>query len=50
MHRNMPRKRTPEEVRRLKERGLFDPGTTYIRVGGFSKEPKHRFWDREDED
>lgn len=46
----MPRKRTPEEIRRLKKRGLFDVGTSYLRVGGFSKEPKQTYWDEEDED
>lgn len=45
----MTRKRTPEEVRRLKELGAFDVGRTYIRMGGFSRIPKYKPWDEEDE-
>lgn len=48
MAETMPRKRTPEEIKRLKELGAFDVGVTTIRIGGLSKERKHVFWDRED--
>lgn len=41
----MPRHRTPEEVRRLKERGVIDVGTSYLPVVGFDRKPRHRFWD-----
>lgn len=44
---DMARRRTPEEIRWLKERGAFDPGVTSIRIGGFSKERKHVPWDEE---
>lgn len=43
----MPRKKSPAEIRRLKELGAFDPGVTSIRIGGFSKERKHVPWDEE---
>ena len=45
----MPRKkRTPEEVRRLKARGLFDVGTFYIQKRPFDREPKHEHWGRDE--
>ncbi len=37
--------KTPEEIRRLKARGVFDVGTSYMIVGGASRRPKHKFWD-----
>lgn len=45
----MRRKLSPEQKKRLKELGAFDVGTNYLRVGGFSKEPKQTYWDEEDE-
>lgn len=41
----MRRERSPEEVRRLKEQGIFDVGTSYLPIHGRSKVPKHKFWD-----
>lgn len=35
---------TPEEAKRLIEQGIFDPGTTYLRLG-WTKKRKHKFWD-----
>lgn len=44
----MARKRTPEEVRRLKKLGAFDVGRTYTPIGGFSRIPKQTYWDDPD--
>lgn len=35
---------TPEEARRLKEKGYIDVGVSYAPVG-ISRPPKHKFWD-----
>lgn len=44
MGENMARP-TLEEARRMKEMGIFDVGTTYLRVGITRKKKKHQFWD-----
>lgn len=44
----MPRARSEEEIRIVKEQGIFDVGTTYIPTHGFRSAPKHRFWDSYD--
>lgn len=41
----MPRERTPEEIDRLKRRGIIDVGTEYIKIGGWDKLPRHKYWD-----
>lgn len=42
---DMPRERSAEEIRRLKREGIVDVGTTYLTVRGWTKLPKHKFWD-----
>ena len=45
----MTRTRTPEEVKRLKEMGLFDVGDFVLARRGFNPPPKRKLWDREGE-
>ena len=40
----MSRPLTAEEVRRLKEKGVFDVGTSYLTLG-LVKPRKHKYWD-----
>ena len=46
----MPRKRSPEEVRRLKAEGIFDVGTSYLPIGGFERITPKKRWDEEEPD
>lgn len=46
----MARKRTPEEIRKLKERGLIDVGTTYLPLTGAERVLRRpRNWTEEDD-
>jgi hypothetical protein len=45
----MPNPKTPEEVRRLKERGIFDVGT-YYSAHGLNRIPKKKTWDEIEEE